>query len=71
MPTISRFYGISIKMYYNEHNPPHFHALYQNEEVAIEIESQKIIAGNFPRRALKMVLEWGEFTKQNYLKIGI
>lgn len=57
MPVISRFLGIVIMMYWNDHNPPHFHAKYGEFEAIISIE-EGIIDGNLPKRALKLVLEW-------------
>jgi Domain of unknown function (DUF4160) len=59
MPTISRFYGIVIFMNYNDHNPPHFHARYQDQEIIVEIESS-MVQGKMSRRALQMVFEWSE-----------
>ncbi len=59
MPELSRFYGIVIFMNYNDHEPPHFHARYQAQEVTIEIETG-MIEGKMPKRALRMVLEWFE-----------
>ncbi len=66
MPEISRFYGIIIYMFYNEHNPPHFHAEYQEFEAIIEIESG-IIKGKIPRRALKLIFEWMDLHKEELL----
>jgi hypothetical protein len=60
MPEISRFFGIIIGMYFNEHNPPHFHAKYGEFHAEIEIETLKIIEGELPRRAKALVLEWAE-----------
>jgi hypothetical protein len=57
MPEISRFLGIIIYMNYNEHAPPHFHAIYGNYEITVGIKSG-IIEGRFPRRALNVVTEW-------------
>jgi len=57
MPEISRFLGISIYMYYRDHGPPHFHAVYAEFEITVEIE-RGVISGRFPRRALSLVLEW-------------
>ena len=57
MPEISRFLGIVIAMYYNDHSPPHFHAKYGNFEVTIRIEDGAV-EGSFPRRALSLVIEW-------------
>ncbi|TXI30381.1 MAG: DUF4160 domain-containing protein [Nitrosomonas oligotropha] len=58
MPTISQFFGIVIQMFWREHAPPHFHALYAEYEVLIDIRTFEIIKGNLPKRALAMVLEW-------------
>lgn len=58
MPEISRFYGIVIKMFFDDHNPPHFHALYGEYEVLIDINTFALFAGHFPPRALGLVIEW-------------
>ena len=58
MPEISRFYGIVIQIYYGDHPPPHFHALYAGQVVKIEISSLQIIEGSLPKRALGLVLDW-------------
>ncbi len=58
MPTISMFYGILIQMFWDDHAPPHFHALYGEYEVIIEIKTLEITRGAMPRRALALVLEW-------------
>ena len=58
MPEISRFFGIIIRMFYNDHAPPHFHAVYGDHEALIEIESLAVYRGELPRRALALVLEW-------------
>jgi hypothetical protein len=58
MPEISRFFGIVIAMYFNEHNPPHFHARYGNDKVEIDIESLSVLAGRLPPRAMGLVIEW-------------
>lgn len=57
MPEICRFLGIVIMINYNDHAPPHFHAKYSGYEITVDIKT-KIIAGKFPPRALKLVLEW-------------
>ncbi len=54
MPTISGFYGIRITMNYQDHNPPHFHAEYQEFEVILEIKTGSV-TGNMPRRALNLI----------------
>lgn len=58
MPEISRFYGIVIAVFFDEHNPPHFHARYGGENVAIDIQTLEVLEGELPRRALRMVIEW-------------
>ena len=58
MPEISRFFGIRILMFYNDHAPPHFHAEYGGERVSLEIQSLAVIEGRIQRRALGMVVEW-------------
>ena len=62
MPEISRFLGIIIFMNFNEHPPPHFHAKYGDYHISVEIQTG-IIEGKFPKRALKLVLEWYELHK--------
>ena len=58
MPTISTFYGILIQMFWGDHAPPHFHALYVEHEVSINIRTLEVVRGSMPRRALALVLEW-------------
>ncbi len=60
MPTISFFYGILIRMYYNDHDPPHFHALYGEFQATVAIEELRVLEGELPRRALDLVLDWAE-----------
>ncbi len=59
MPEISRFYGIVIYMNYNDHDPPHFHARHQEQEITVEIVAG-IVKGYMSKRALRMVFEWME-----------
>jgi len=58
VPEVSRFFGISIRMYFDDHNPPHFHAIYGGTEVEVGIDPLTVLRGRFPRRALGMVMEW-------------
>ncbi|MEQ8210643.1 MAG: DUF4160 domain-containing protein [Lacipirellulaceae bacterium] len=58
MPEISRFYGIIIKMFYNDHTPPHFHAEYGGDSILVDLNNLQVIAGKLPTRATKLVLEW-------------
>jgi hypothetical protein len=58
MPEISRFFGIVIRMYFNDHVPPHFHAHYGEYQAEIAIETLDILKGNLPNRVLGLALEW-------------
>jgi len=58
VPEVSRFLGIVIGMFYNDHNPPHFHASYGEHEVAVSIRDGEGLWGGLPRRALGHVQEW-------------
>ncbi len=71
MPIISKFYGITIKMYFiqSEHNPPHIHAFYGKYVSIINIHTLEEIEGNLPNKALKIVREWIELNKKEILEI--
>lgn len=58
MPELCRFYGIVIRMYFDDHSPPHFHALYGGDEAIVAIDTLSILQGRLPPRALGMVTEW-------------
>lgn len=58
MPTISAFYGVVIRMFFNDHPPPHFHARYGEFEATLGVETLAVIEGELPARALNLVLEW-------------
>ena len=58
MPEISLFYGIRVTMYYDDHNPPHFHAEYNGNKAIVEINSASVIKGALPSRQLKLILAW-------------
>ncbi len=68
MPTISSFYGIIIQMYWNDHAPPHFHAIYGEYKATINIEELCINEGSLPRRASHLVLDWAELHQKELLK---
>lgn len=68
MPEISRFFGISIKMYYDDHAPPHFHAEYDGDLVVIDIQTLLVMGGELPPRALGMVVEWGVLYRKELLE---
>ena len=58
MPQISYFLGVIIRMFYRDHNPPHFHAVYGEFEGIIDIEKNEMVAGYLPRSVLGLVTEW-------------
>jgi|SRR4030042_5468855 hypothetical protein len=66
MPEISRFLGIVIALFYRDHVPPHFHAVYGDYQITIDID-KGTVEGRFPKRALQHVLEWHELHKQELL----
>ena len=65
MPQISRFFGIIIYMYFNDHSPPHFHAEYGEHEAVYMIETLEVLRGQLPRRAHGMVIEWASLYRQD------
>ena len=71
MPILSNFYGILIKMYFqqSEHNPPHIHAIYGEYMGAIDIKTGELLEGDLPPRALMLVKEWLEVNRDELLKI--
>jgi hypothetical protein len=60
VPTISVFYGIVIAMYYNDHDPPHFHARYGEHRARIAIDTGAALDGDLPPRAARLVREWAD-----------
>jgi hypothetical protein len=58
MPRIAEFYGIAIYMYFRDHAPPHFHAIYGRYDAEVEITTGDILKGTLPRRAARLVWEW-------------
>ena len=58
MPRISEFYGIFIYMYFQDHEPAHFHAIYAEAEALVEIATGRIRSGGLPSRAQRLVLDW-------------
>jgi hypothetical protein len=69
MPEICRFFGIIIAIYYDDHNPPHFHARYGGQKVSIEIQTLKVLDGEISPRALGLVIEWAALHKKELLEV--
>jgi hypothetical protein len=69
MPTISMFYGIVIRLYFapGEHNPPHFHAYYNEFKVSVDIRTGEIIEGTIPPRQRKLVQAWAELHQEDLM----
>lgn len=67
MPIISEFYGIAIMMFFQEHNPPHFHARYQGKLAVFDIRTGKMIGGKFSPRAKRLVRDWMRLHKKELL----
>ena len=68
MPEISRFLGIVIYTYFNDHDPPHFHVKYNEFRAKIGIEQLMIMDGQLPGRVLGLVIEWAEIHKKELIK---
>ena len=67
-PTISLFGGIKITMFYDDHNPPHFHAEYAGNRALIDIQQAYVIGGRLPNRQLKFVLAWAEMHRDELMQ---
>ena len=69
MPEISRFYGIIIYIFYREHQPPHFHAVYGEYEGLIAIDTLAVLSGHLPPRALGLAIEWATIHQEELKKV--
>lgn len=71
MPVLARFYGIVIRMYFlgSEHNPPHIHAIYEEDTAAFDIRSGEIMDGHLPKRAASLVKEWMALHKDELIEM--
>jgi hypothetical protein len=67
MPTICRFYGILIQMYFADHGPPHFHVVYNEYKAVVGILDFSVLQGDLPPKALSLVMEWARIHKQELL----
>ena len=69
MPEIARFFGILIKMFFNGHNPPHFHALYGEYVGEFDIKNLTMVQGDLPPRAVSLVKEWAELHQEELMEM--
>ena len=69
MPAISRFYGMTIKMFFNDHNPPHIHVVYGEYMGMIDINSVEMLNGDLPINAQKLVREWVNKHKSDLIEM--
>jgi hypothetical protein len=67
MPIISRFYGIVIRMFFADHSPPHFHAMYGENELVVAISPIRVLEGRASSRVQSMVLEWAALHQEELL----
>jgi hypothetical protein len=68
MPTVSRFLGITVSLYYNDHPPAHFHAEYQGFKVKVAIETGEVTEGRFPVGARRVLLRWAEARREQLME---
>ena len=68
MPELSRFYGIVVRMFFNDHNPRHFHAYYGSDEALFAIETLSLFAGRLPPRATGLVVEWASLRQDQLME---
>ena len=68
MPIVSLFYGIKITFYFDDHNPPHFHAEYGGNKALIDIQNCTVIKSSLPKKQLKLVLAWAELHKDELMQ---
>jgi len=68
MPEICRFLGVVIKMFFDDHNPPHFHAQYGDGEALIDMRNLSVLAGRLPPRVVGLVIEWATLHQQELVE---
>jgi len=69
MPEITRFYGIIIKLFFADHPPPHFHAIYAETVGVFDIRTLEMIEGDLPKRARKLVIEWATLNRESLIQM--
>lgn len=69
MPEIARFYGIVIKLFFGDHPPPHFHAVYGEYLGLFNMETLEMIEGDLPSRAEELVVEWANLHQKELMNM--
>ncbi len=69
MPEICRFLGIVIMMYFDEHNPPHFHVRYNEYQATLDIQTLNVLAGKLPAKVRGLVEEWAELHRDELMQM--
>ena len=69
MPEISRFLGIVISMYFDDHNPPHFHVRYNEYRAVVDIQTLNVLGGSLPARVRGLIEEWAELHQGELLSM--
>ena len=69
VPKVSEFYGIAIYLYYREHAPPHFHAIYAGTEAQIAIDTLDVLRGRLASRAVRLVMEWASLHREDLRRV--
>ena len=67
MPEVSRFYGIVVRIFFNDHNPPHFHASYAEAAAVIDIRDLTLVRGDLPQRARELAVVWAAQHREELL----
>jgi Domain of unknown function (DUF4160) len=68
VPRLSEFYGIVIYMYWRDHGPPHFHAIYGGHEAQVRIQDGSVLEGSLPRVAERLVREWAALRRSELME---
>jgi len=69
MPEVSRFLGIVISMYFDDHNPPHFHVRYNEYRAVVDVQTLNVLGGSLPARVRGLVEEWAELHQGELLSM--
>lgn len=69
MPKVSEFFGIAIYVYWRDHAPPHFHAVYGEHEAVVDIRELRVTSGHLPARAVGLVVEWATRHQPELLRV--